>query len=91
MKDVKKAVIISTSSDPAFYQRTIKMILTKNIFQNCVVYCSVPCCTVNHLGTSFIEEKLNYNKLKKDIKIWMTSKNLSQVSLLIIYFFQIYT
>ncbi|XP_016921753.2 sec1 family domain-containing protein 2 isoform X2 [Apis cerana] len=78
VKDVKKAVIISTSSDPAFYQRTIKMILTKNIFQNCIVYCSVPCCTVNHLGTSSIEEKLNYNKLKKDIKIWMTSRNLSQ-------------
>ncbi|KAG6798182.1 sec1 family domain-containing protein 2 isoform X1 [Apis mellifera caucasica] len=77
VKDVKKAVIISTSSDPTFYQRTIKMILTKNIFQNCIVYCSVPCCTVNHLGSS-IEEKLNYNKLKKDIKIWMTSRNLSQ-------------
>ncbi|XP_068969221.1 sec1 family domain-containing protein 2-like isoform X1 [Bombus flavifrons] len=78
VKDTKKAVIISTSGDPAFYQRTIKMILAKNTFQNCIVYCSVPCSTINHLGTLSAEEKLDYNKLKKDIKVWMTSGNLSQ-------------
>lgn len=55
------------------------MILAKNTFQNCIVYCSVPCGTSNHLGTLSAEEKLDYNKLKKDIKGWMTSGNLSQV------------
>ncbi|XP_017757296.1 PREDICTED: sec1 family domain-containing protein 2-like isoform X2 [Eufriesea mexicana] len=78
VKDAKKAVIISTSGDPAFYQRTIKMIMAKNVFQNCIVYCSVPCCTIDPLGISSVEEKLNYTKLEKDIKIWMMSKNLSQ-------------
>ena len=80
MKDTKKAVIISTSGDPAFYQRTIKMILAKNMFQNCIVYCSVPCSTINNMEILSVEEKLDYIKLKRDIKVWMTSGNPSQVS-----------
>ncbi|KOC65885.1 Sec1 family domain-containing protein 2 [Habropoda laboriosa] len=79
VKGTKKAVVISTSGNPAFYQRTIKMILAKNVFESCIVYCGAPCCTTNHLGTfGGIKEKLNYNKLKSDIKAWMTSENLSQ-------------
>ncbi|KAF3427320.1 hypothetical protein E2986_00335 [Frieseomelitta varia] len=78
VKNTKKAVIISTSGDPAFYQRTIKMILAKNMFQNCIVYCSVPCSTINNMEILPVEEKLDYIKLKKDIKVWMTSGNLSQ-------------
>ncbi|CAL7948136.1 unnamed protein product [Xylocopa violacea] len=79
VKDVKKAVIISTSGDPAFYQRTIKMILAKNVFENCIVFSGAPCCTtINHSGTLTAEEKLSYVKLKKDIKTWMASGNLSQ-------------
>ncbi|XP_053988357.1 sec1 family domain-containing protein 2-like isoform X1 [Hylaeus volcanicus] len=80
VKDTKKAVIVSTADDPAFYQRTIKMILAKNVFESCTIYCSAPCSTTDspqiiHLPT---EEKLNYNELKRDIKAWMSSKNLSQ-------------
>ncbi|CAK9821674.1 Sec1 family domain-containing protein 2 [Anthophora retusa] len=78
VKHSKKAVVISTSGDPAFYQRTIKMILAKNVFESCIVYCGAPCCTINYSETSTVEEKLNYNKLKSDIKAWMTSGNLSQ-------------
>ncbi|KAK1119372.1 hypothetical protein K0M31_013206 [Melipona bicolor] len=78
VKDTKKAVVISTSGDPAFYQRTIKMILAKNTFQNCIVYCSVPCSTINNMEILPAEEKLDYVKLKKDIKVWMTLGNLPQ-------------
>lgn len=85
VKETKKAVIVSTADDPAFYQRTIKMILAKNAFESCTVYCSVPCCTSDYPGISPTEEKLNYSKLKRDIETWMSSKNLSQVCLLFIY------
>ncbi|XP_076161243.1 sec1 family domain-containing protein 2 isoform X2 [Ptiloglossa arizonensis] len=78
VKETKKAVIVSTADDPAFYQRTIKMILAKNAFESCTVYCSVPCCTSDYPGISPTEEKLNYSKLKRDIETWMSSKNLSQ-------------
>ncbi|KOX67720.1 Sec1 family domain-containing protein 2 [Melipona quadrifasciata] len=78
VKDTKKAVVISTSGDPAFYQRTIKMILAKNTFQNCIVYCSVPCSTTNNMEILPAEEKLDYVKLRKDIKVWMTLGNLPQ-------------
>lgn len=78
VKNTEKAVVISTSGDPAFYQRTIKMILAKNTFQNCIVYCSVPCSTINNMEILPTEEKLDYVKLKKDIKVWMTLENLPQ-------------
>lgn len=78
VKNTEKAVVISTSGDPAFYQRTIKMILAKNTFQNCIVYCSVPCSTINNMEILPAEEKLDYVKLKKDIKVWMTLENLPQ-------------
>ncbi|XP_076674897.1 sec1 family domain-containing protein 2 isoform X2 [Andrena cerasifolii] len=78
VKDAKKAVIISTASDPAFYQRTIKMILAKNAFDSCAIYCGVPCCAANYPGIKETEERLNYSKLKGNIKAWMASGNLSQ-------------
>ncbi|XP_015435849.1 PREDICTED: sec1 family domain-containing protein 2-like isoform X2 [Dufourea novaeangliae] len=78
VKNSKKAVIVSTAGDPAFYQRTIKMILAKNTFDSCTIYCSVPCCTTDYPGVHLTEEKLNYIKLKRDIKIWMASRNPSQ-------------
>ncbi|XP_076292800.1 sec1 family domain-containing protein 2 isoform X2 [Lasioglossum baleicum] len=78
VKDAKKAVIVSTANDPAFYQRTIKMILAKNAFTSCTIYCSVPCCTTNYPGSNSVQNKLNYVKLKRDIEPWMSSKNLLQ-------------
>nr|XP_033321939.1 sec1 family domain-containing protein 2-like isoform X1 [Megalopta genalis] len=78
VKGAKKAVIVSTAGNPAFYQRTIKMILAKNAFNGCTVYCSIPCCTTNYHGNHSAQDKLNYIKLKRDIELWMISKNLSQ-------------
>ncbi|XP_076377338.1 sec1 family domain-containing protein 2 isoform X2 [Megalopta genalis] len=80
VKGAKKAVIVSTAGNPAFYQRTIKMILAKNAFNGCTVYCSIPCCTTNYHGNHSAQDKLNYIKLKRDIELWMISKNLSQHS-----------
>ncbi|XP_029050219.1 sec1 family domain-containing protein 2-like [Osmia bicornis bicornis] len=77
VNSTKKAVIVSTSGDPAFYQRTIRLILAKNAFESCTVYCGAPCCTTDHSDTS-MEDKLDYIKLKKDIKTWMVSENISQ-------------
>ncbi|XP_076654308.1 sec1 family domain-containing protein 2 [Halictus rubicundus] len=78
VKDAKKAVIVSTAGDPAFYQRTIKMILEKNAFTDCTICCSIPCCTTNYPGSNSMQDKLNYIKLKRDIEPWMISRNLSQ-------------
>ncbi|XP_076627268.1 sec1 family domain-containing protein 2 [Colletes latitarsis] len=78
VRETKKAVIVSTADDPVFYQRTIKMILAKNAFESCTIYCSTPCCTTDCLEILPTEEKLNYNKLRRDIKAWMSSKNLLQ-------------
>ncbi|XP_031844112.1 sec1 family domain-containing protein 2 isoform X2 [Nomia melanderi] len=78
VKDAKKAVIVSTTGDPAFYQRTIKMILAKNTFNSLTIYCSIPCCTTNYPATHSKQDKLNYIKLKKDIEAWMISKNMLQ-------------
>ncbi|XP_078044583.1 sec1 family domain-containing protein 2 isoform X2 [Augochlora pura] len=78
VKDAKKAVIISTAGNSAFYQRTIKMILAKSAFNSCTVYCSIPCCTTNCYGNHSVQDKLNYIKLKRDIELWMMSKNVSQ-------------
>ncbi|XP_043254412.1 sec1 family domain-containing protein 2-like [Colletes gigas] len=78
VRETKKAVIVSTADDPVFYQRTIKMILAKNAFESCTIYCSTPCCTTDYLEILPTEEKLNYNKLRRDIKAWMSSKNLLQ-------------
>ncbi|XP_017883570.1 sec1 family domain-containing protein 2-like isoform X2 [Ceratina calcarata] len=64
------------SRDPAFYQRTIKMILAKNTFDVCLLYCSAPCCTVSSTGIFPIEQELNYINLKRDIKTWMASGNI---------------
>ncbi|XP_076233263.1 sec1 family domain-containing protein 2 isoform X5 [Calliopsis andreniformis] len=75
----EKAVIVSTASDPAFYQRTIKMILAKNAFHSCTIFCGIPCCTTDYLTVKGeIKEKLNYAKLKKNVEAWMSSDNLSQ-------------
>lgn len=90
VRGTKKAVIISTSGDPAFYQRTIKMILAKNTFEACIVYCSVPCSTINSTGTFPVEQKLNYINLKRDIKTWMASGNLSKEPIVDIIYIPIF-
>nr|XP_012152239.1 PREDICTED: sec1 family domain-containing protein 2-like isoform X2 [Megachile rotundata] len=77
VNNTKKAVIVSTSGDPAFYQRTIRLILAKNAFESCIVYCGAPCCTSDH-PDALVDGKLDYTKLKRDIKTWMISENISQ-------------
>lgn len=61
------------------------MILAKNTFHDCLVYCGIPCCATDRLTIDGeTGEKLNYVKLKKNIKAWMSSGNVTRVCLFII-------
>ncbi|XP_015108563.1 sec1 family domain-containing protein 2 [Diachasma alloeum] len=65
VQNTKKAVIIITSSDPAFYERTLHTIIEKNTFENCVIVCAVHSTVFNCDG----EE--HYEKLREQVSGWM--------------------
>ncbi|XP_015586357.1 sec1 family domain-containing protein 2 [Cephus cinctus] len=73
--DSSKAVLIYTSTDPLFYQRTLKLIIEKNTFNCCVVVCAVHSSILNYTSLSEIGEDDSYDKLKKDILSWMNFRN----------------
>uniref|UniRef100_A0A0C9RPL8 Scfd2 protein n=1 Tax=Fopius arisanus TaxID=64838 RepID=A0A0C9RPL8_9HYME len=65
VQNTKKAVIIITSSDPAFYERTLETIIEKNTFLNCVIICAVHSTVFNSHG----EE--HYERLREKVLGWM--------------------
>ncbi|XP_063984399.1 sec1 family domain-containing protein 2-like [Diachasmimorpha longicaudata] len=65
VQNTKKAVIIITSSDPAFYERTLHTIIEKNTFENCVIVCAVHSTVFNCDG----EE--HYENLREKVLEWM--------------------
>lgn len=75
----KKVVIISTSTNPAFYQRTVKMILEKNAFEHCTIITAAHTSVLNYEDTVPLEDRVDYAKLKRDVKSWMHSNQESQV------------
>lgn len=74
-------MIISTSTDSLFYQRTLKLIIEKNDFEKCLVICTAHNKVLNY--TSILPddpEKVNsYDTLKDDILHWMNDKSFSKV------------
>ncbi|XP_014481667.1 PREDICTED: sec1 family domain-containing protein 2-like [Dinoponera quadriceps] len=78
VKNCKKAVIISTSCSPAFYQRTVKMIMEKNIFDCCTIVTAAHSSVLNYEDTVPQEDRIDYAKLKRDVKSWMCSNQQSQ-------------
>lgn len=80
MKDCKKAVVISTSTDAAFYQRTVKMITEKNAFDCCTIVSAAHSSILNYNDTVPLEDRVDYAKLKRDVKSWMCSNQRSQVT-----------
>ncbi|XP_012287131.1 sec1 family domain-containing protein 2 isoform X2 [Orussus abietinus] len=75
VKGTKKAVIIYTSADPIFYQRTLKMIIEKNTFESCIIICAVHYGILNYASIFPVEEESSYNKLKEDVLNWMSTRN----------------
>ena len=84
----KKVVIISTSTDLAFYQRTVKMILEKNAFEHCTIITAAHSSLLNYEDSVSLEDRTDYTKLKRDVKSWMHSNQHLQV-VFIIYSFNI--
>lgn len=78
VRTAKKAVVISTSDDLAFYRRTIKMILAKNAFESCTILCAAPPRGSDYYLSLAAEGTLDYSKLRNDVKEWMSSKKLPQ-------------
>ncbi|XP_014213803.1 sec1 family domain-containing protein 2-like [Copidosoma floridanum] len=81
-KGAKKAVIISTSTDSLFYQRTLKLIIEKNDFEKCLVVFTAHEKVLQY--TSMIPDDLmresSYDILKGDIIHWMNDKTLTENS-----------
>lgn len=79
-------MIISTSSNPAFYQRTVKMITEKNMFDCCTIVTAAHSSVLNYEDAVSMEDRVDYAKLKRDVKNWMCSNHQSQVIFLSILF-----
>lgn len=79
VQNCKKVVIISTSTNLAFYQRTVKMILEKNAFEHCTIITAAPSSVLNYEDTVSLEDREDYTKLKRDVKSWMHSNQKLQV------------
>jgi len=79
VQNCKKVAIISTSTDLAFYQRTVKMMLEKNAFEHCTIITAAYPSVLNYEDTVPLEDRADYAKLKRDVKSWMHSNQQLQV------------
>ncbi|KMQ90853.1 sec1 family domain-containing protein 2 [Lasius niger] len=86
VQNCKKAVIISTSTNPAFYQRTVKMIMEKNAFDCCTIVTAAHPTVLSYEDTVPLEDRVDYIKLKRDVRSWMRSNQQSQDCLVTILF-----
>ncbi|RLU18374.1 hypothetical protein DMN91_008731 [Ooceraea biroi] len=86
VKNCKRAVIISTSTNPAFYQRTVKMIMEKNAFDSCTIVTAAHSTVLTYEDTVPVEDRVDYAKLKRDVKSWMRSNQQSQDCMVTILF-----
>ncbi|KAH0951848.1 hypothetical protein HN011_000429 [Eciton burchellii] len=86
VKNCKRAVIISTSINPAFYQRTVKMIMEKNAFDNCTIVTAAHSSVLTYEDTVPAEDRIEYIKLKRDVKSWMcTNQQLQDCTVTILF------
>lgn len=74
-------MIISTSTDSLFYQRTLKLIIEKNEFEKCSVVCTAHKKILNYTSIlpDDLEKESSYDTLKEDILHWMNDKSFSKV------------
>ncbi|KAL7288577.1 hypothetical protein TKK_0017316 [Trichogramma kaykai] len=82
-KNATKALIISTSTDTLFYQRTLKVIIEKNNFQKCYVVCTAHKKILQYTSIKTnddIESANSYDSLKDDILYWMNDKMFTETS-----------
>lgn len=80
VQNCKKATIISTSTNQAFYQRTVKMIMEKNAFNSCTIVTAAHPTVLTYEDAVPLEDRMDYIKLKRDVKSWMSTNQQSQVS-----------
>ncbi|XP_070150555.1 sec1 family domain-containing protein 2 [Polyergus mexicanus] len=86
VQNCKKATIISTSTNPAFYQRTVKMIMEKNTFNSCTIVTAAHPTVLSYEDAVPLEDRVDYIKLKRDVKSWMSTNQQSQDCLVTILF-----
>lgn len=71
-KETKKAVIISTSAESSFYNETLKLILEKNRFSKCIIFCSVHTSVLDYNKIFPRDSKINYDELQRQNEKWTT-------------------
>ena len=74
-----KAVIIVTSADQSFYQRTLKMIIEKNNFETCVIICTAHFTILTYPGPPLSKDENSYDRLSANVLSWMNTKNPEKV------------
>ncbi|XP_043276371.1 sec1 family domain-containing protein 2-like [Venturia canescens] len=73
-----KAVIVVTSADQSFYQRTLKLIIEKNSFDNCTIVCAVHFTIFKYTSLFADGDENSYEQLRQHVLSWMRMKNLSK-------------
>lgn len=74
MKNAKKAVLISASPESSFYDKTLRMIIEKNDFEEFVIVCAA-CPDILNLTSIESNDENNYEKLKNNVVKWMERNN----------------
>ncbi|KAG7197737.1 hypothetical protein KM043_001562 [Ampulex compressa] len=90
VQGTKRAVIVTTSVDTAFYRRTVKMIIEKNAFEVCIVISAAQSNLMNFSSDTSGEDNANYRKMKREIEHWMRANNLSREPTVDIIFLPIF-
>ena len=74
-------MIISTSTDSLFYQRTLKLIIDKNKFDKCSVICTAHKKVLNYRSIlpDDMQNENSYDTLMGDILYWMNDKTFTEV------------
>lgn len=71
-------MIVSTSAESSFYNETLKLILEKNNFSKCIIFCSVHTSVLNYNTIFPRGNKIDYDKSQQDK--WTDGKYETEVS-----------
>lgn len=75
VNNAKKAVIICASPESSFYSRTLKLIIEKNDFDECIIICAADITVLDSTSITLQEKENSYGKLKNDTNDWMNVQN----------------
>ena len=74
-----KAVFISTSAESSFYRRTLRIILEKNNFTECIIICAAHSSILDYSTILPLADEMNYDEPKQQAFNWVDEKYETQV------------